>query len=64
MQYDIGASDFVTGLMEMHEQTVWMLRAFLEGRGLQELRSPELTCLRRLTPCRRVQARKESTDVN
>ena len=29
---DAGTSDFLTGLMERHEKTAWMLRSFLEGR--------------------------------
>jgi starvation-inducible DNA-binding protein len=28
--HDAGTSDFLTGLMEQHEKTAWMLRAFLE----------------------------------
>jgi len=31
---DMGTSDFLTGLMERHEKMAWMLRAFLEGKGL------------------------------
>ena len=27
---DAGTNDFLTGLMEQHEKTAWMLRAFLE----------------------------------
>jgi len=30
---DAGTSDFLTGLMERHEKTAWMLRAFLEGKS-------------------------------
>jgi len=29
--HDLGTSDFLTGLMEQHEKTAWMLRATLEG---------------------------------
>lgn len=29
---DMGTSDFLTGLMEKHEKTAWMLRASLENR--------------------------------
>lgn len=29
---DAGTSDFLTGLMERHEKTAWMLRAFLETK--------------------------------
>jgi starvation-inducible DNA-binding protein len=33
-QYDdMGTSDFLTGLMEKHEKTAWMLRALLEERA-------------------------------
>jgi starvation-inducible DNA-binding protein len=28
---DIGTSDFLTGLMEQHEKTAWMLRSMLQG---------------------------------
>jgi starvation-inducible DNA-binding protein len=27
--HDLGTSDFLTGLMEQHEKTAWMLRSFL-----------------------------------
>jgi starvation-inducible DNA-binding protein len=30
--HDVGTNDFLTGLMEKHEKTAWMLRAFLETR--------------------------------
>jgi starvation-inducible DNA-binding protein len=29
--HDRGTNDFLTGLMERHEKTAWMFRAFLEG---------------------------------
>jgi starvation-inducible DNA-binding protein len=29
---DMGTSDFLTGLMEIHEEMAWMLRAFLHER--------------------------------
>ncbi len=29
---DAGSNDFLTGLMERHEKTAWMLRTFLEGK--------------------------------
>ncbi len=29
---DAGTADFLTGLMERHEKTAWMLRATLEGK--------------------------------
>lgn len=32
--HDEGTSDFLTGIMEQHEEMAWMLRSFLEGNGL------------------------------
>lgn len=32
--HDEGTADFLTGLMEQHEQIAWMLRAFIEGESL------------------------------
>mgnify|MGYP001026525088 FL=1 len=32
--HDEGTSDFLTGLMEQHEEMAWMLRSFLEGERL------------------------------
>lgn len=32
--HDMGTSDFLTGLMEKHEKTAWMLRAFLQGESV------------------------------
>lgn len=32
---DDGTADFLTGLMEQHEQTAWMLRSFIEGEALE-----------------------------
>jgi starvation-inducible DNA-binding protein len=32
--HDAGTADFLTGLMEKHEKTAWMLRATAEGKGL------------------------------
>lgn len=32
--HDAGTADFLTGLMEQHEQMAWMLRSFIEGEGL------------------------------
>ena len=29
--HDQGTADFLTGLMEQHEQMAWMLRSFIEG---------------------------------
>jgi len=31
---DNGTADFLTGLMEQHEQIAWMLRSFIEGEAL------------------------------
>ena len=28
--HDVGSSDFITGLMKMHEKTAWMLRAHIK----------------------------------
>ena len=28
--HDAGTADFLTGLMEKHEKTAWMLRAFIQ----------------------------------
>jgi starvation-inducible DNA-binding protein len=32
---DQGTADFLTGLMEGHEEMAWMLRSFIEGSALQ-----------------------------
>lgn len=32
--HDEGTADFLTGLMEAHEQMAWMLRSFIEGEAL------------------------------
>ena len=32
---DEGTADFVTGLMQQHEDMAWMLRSFVEGEALQ-----------------------------
>jgi starvation-inducible DNA-binding protein len=32
--HDQGTSDFLTGLMEEHEQIAWMLRSFIEGEAI------------------------------
>ncbi len=32
--HDEGTADFLTGLMEQHEEMAWMLRSFLEGQRL------------------------------
>lgn len=33
--HDEGTADFLTGLMEAHEEMAWMLRSFIEGEALQ-----------------------------
>lgn len=33
--HDEGTADFLTGLMEAHEEMAWMLRSFIEGERLQ-----------------------------
>jgi starvation-inducible DNA-binding protein len=33
--HDEGTADFLTGLMEGHEEMAWMLRSFLEGEAVQ-----------------------------
>ncbi len=33
--HDEGTADFLTGIMEGHEQMAWMLRSFIEGQALQ-----------------------------
>lgn len=33
--HDAGTADFLTGLMEAHEEMAWMLRSFLEGDQVQ-----------------------------
>lgn len=33
--HDEGTADFLTGLMEGHEEMAWMLRSFLEGESVQ-----------------------------
>ena len=33
--HDQGTSDFLTGLMEQHEEMAWMLRSFIEGESLK-----------------------------
>lgn len=33
--HDEGTADFLTGLMEQHEEMAWMLRSFLEGENLR-----------------------------
>lgn len=33
--HDQGTADFLTGLMEAHEEMAWMLRSFIEGEAIQ-----------------------------
>ncbi|MBD1873945.1 DNA starvation/stationary phase protection protein [Nodosilinea sp. FACHB-131] len=33
--HDEGTSDFLTGLMEAHEEMAWMLRSFLDGEAFE-----------------------------
>jgi starvation-inducible DNA-binding protein len=33
--HDEGTADFLTGLMEGHEEMAWMLRSFIEGESIQ-----------------------------
>lgn len=33
--HDEGTADFLTGLMEQHEEIAWMLRSFIEGQALE-----------------------------
>ena len=33
--HDQGTADFLTALMEQHEEMAWMLRSFIEGENLQ-----------------------------
>lgn len=32
--HDQGTADFLTGLMEQHEEMAWMLRSFIEGQSI------------------------------
>ena len=33
--HDQGTADFLTGLMEQHEEMAWMLRSFIEGQSIE-----------------------------
>lgn len=33
--HDEGTADFLTGMMEEHEQAAWMLRSFIEGQQFE-----------------------------
>lgn len=37
---DQGTADFLTGLMQGHEMMAWMLRSFIEGKGIVPDREP------------------------
>lgn len=37
--HDEGTADFLTGLMEAHEEMAWMLRSFLEGEALSQVQN-------------------------
>ena len=44
--HDEGTADFLTGIMEAHEQMAWMLRSFIEGQSLQSDGSQEVAGLK------------------
>jgi len=48
--HDEGTADFLTGLMEQHEEMAWMLRSFLEGTALEA--SGERRSVNEQTPAR------------
>jgi starvation-inducible DNA-binding protein len=33
--HDEGTADFLTGIMEQHEEMAWMLRSFIEGQSIE-----------------------------
>lgn len=37
--HDEGTADFLTGLMEAHEQMAWMLRSFVDGEAIETVHS-------------------------
>lgn len=41
--HDEGTADFLTGLMEEHEEMAWMLRSFIEGEALHPQEQPLAT---------------------
>ncbi|MEB3215771.1 MAG: Dps family protein [Nostocales cyanobacterium 94392] len=44
--HDEGTADFLTGLMEGHEEMAWMLRSFIEGESLQaDGKTPQKTAV-------------------
>lgn len=42
--HDEGTADFLTGIMEGHEEMAWMLRSFIEGKAIQPdgVQAPEI----------------------
>jgi starvation-inducible DNA-binding protein len=46
--HDEGTADFLTGLMEQHEEMAWMLRSFIEGSALQP--SGDIQSVNKQTP--------------
>ncbi|MEO1134189.1 MAG: Dps family protein [Cyanobacteria bacterium J06639_1] len=46
--HDEGTADFLTGLMEQHEEIAWMLRSFIEGESLEPSGTREGTETREL----------------
>ena len=38
--HDEGTADFLTGLMEQHEEMAWMLRSFIEGYAIEPDNKP------------------------
>ncbi|MBD1910107.1 MULTISPECIES: Dps family protein [unclassified Leptolyngbya] len=46
--HDEGTADFLTGLMEQHEEMAWMLRSFIEGNALQP--SGDIQSVNKQTP--------------
>ena len=41
--HDEGNADFLTGLMEQHEEMAWMLRSFIEGEAIYPQEKPLAT---------------------
>jgi starvation-inducible DNA-binding protein len=37
--HDEGTADFLTGLMEEHEEMAWMLRSFIEGESVEQTKA-------------------------
>lgn len=34
--HDEGTADFLTGIMEQHEEMAWMLRSFIGGKNIEQ----------------------------